>query len=471
MEIKNPIHPILIVDDEKTILNSMEFTLRSSGYTNIVCIQRSELVMQYVRSHSIESILLDITMPVKSGEEILEELKKDFPEIPVIMITGINDVKMAVSCMKMGAVEYLLKPVERNRLLSSINKVVELTELKRQYSLLKQHMLSESIENAAAFSHIVTQSKKMKAIFKYMEAIGKSNEPVLINAETGSGKELFARAVYNLNNYKGKYVTVNVAGLDDQMFTDTLFGHVSGAYTGATSSRGGLVDQAENGILFLDEIGDLSPSSQIKILRLIQEKEYYQLGADVLRRANCRIIVATNADLLKQMEEGTFRKDLYYRLSVHNIQIPPLRNRKEDIPLLTEYFLEEAAKSMKIKKPTSTKELYCLLGTYSFPGNVRELRSMLYDAVSQHTSKVMSLSVISEIINKNIKEIVATEINNETCLNYFHDFDNLPSIKEVEDQLVQEALNRTEGNQSIAAKMLGISRQTLNKKIKKDHID
>lgn len=471
MEIKTPINPILIVDDEKTILNSMEFTLRSNGYTNIVCIQQSELVMQYVRKTPLECILLDITMPIVSGEKILEELNTDFPEISVIMITGLNDVKMAVSCMKLGAVDYLLKPVERNRLLSSVKKVVELKELKRQYSLLKQHMLSDSLENTGAFSHIISQSKKMKSIFKYMEAIGKSNEPVLINAETGTGKELFARAIYNLNKYKGKYVTVNVAGLDDHMFTDTLFGHVSGAYTGATSSRGGLVDQAENGILFLDEIGDLSPSSQVKILRLIQEKEYYQLGADVLRRANCRIIVATNTNLLKQMEEGSFRKDLYYRLSVHNIQIPPLRDRKEDIPLLTDHFLEEAAESMDKKKPTPTKELFCLLRTYSFPGNVRELRSMLYDAVSQHKSKVMSLNAISEIINKNIKVTVTADLHNEDCLNYFHDHDNLPSIKEVEDQLVQEALKRSEGNQSIAAKMLGISRQTLNKKIKKDNSD
>lgn len=467
MEIKRPINPILIVDDEKAILNSMEFTFRSNGYTNIVSIQKSELLMDYIKNNPIEIVLLDITMPNISGEEILKKIKKNYPEIPVIMITGLNDVKMAVSCMKLGAEDYLLKPIERNRLLSSIRKVLELRELKRQYSILKQHMLSKSIENTKAFLHILTRSKQMKSVFKYMEAIGKSNEPVLINGETGTGKELFAKAIYNLNDYKGKYVSVNVAGLDDNMFTDTLFGHISGAYTGASTSRSGLVDQAENGILFLDEIGDLSIFSQIKILRLIQEKEYYQLGADVLRRANCRIIVATNTDLMKKMEDGSFRKDLFYRLSVHNIQIPPLRERMEDIPLLTDYFLNKAAISMNKKKPTPSKELYCLLGTYSFPGNVRELRSMIYDAVSQHKSKVMSLHFISGIINKNIKDSVANEINNKACLNYFHDYDNLPSIKNVEEQLIQEALIRSEGNQSIASKILGISRQTLNKKLKK----
>ncbi len=468
MEIKTPVNPILIVDDDKAVLNSMEFTFRSSGYTNIVCIQKSEQVMEYVKNNPIEIIFLDITMPNISGEKILKKINIDYPEIPVIMITGLNDVKMAVSCMKLGAKDYLLKPVERNRLLSSIKNVLELRKLKSQYSLLKQHMLSESLENPEAFSHIITQSKQMNSIFKYMEAIGKSNEPVLITGETGTGKELFAKAIYNLDDYKGKYVSVNIAGLDDNMFTDTLFGHVSGAYTGASTSRGGLVDQAENGILFLDEIGDISVSSQVKILRLIQEKEYYQLGADVLRRANCRIIVATNADLMKKMEDGSFRKDLFYRLSVHNIHIPPLRKRKEDIPLLTDYFLGESAKKLNKNKPTPTKELFRLLETYSFPGNVRELRSIIYDAVSQHKSKVMSLNFISEIINKNIKDSVSTEINNDACLNFFHDYDNLPSIKEAEVHLVQEALVRSKGNQSIAAKMLGISRQTLNKKLKKN---
>lgn len=465
MEILTPNNPILIIDDEKSILNSMEFTLRSNGYSNIVCLQKSQLVMDYVKDNAVECILLDITMPNISGDKILEELNLEYPEIPIIMITGLNDVKMAVSCMKNGAADYLLKPIERNRLLSSVKKIIELRELKRQYSLLKKHMLSDSIENSKAFRHILTQNEQMKSIFKYMEAIGKSNEPVLINGETGTGKELFARAIYNLNNYKGEYVSVNVAGLDDQMFTDTLFGHAKGAYTGAINSRGGLVNQAENGILFLDEIGDLSPSSQVKILRLIQEKEYYQSGVDVLRRANCRIIVATNTDLKKQMEDGSFRKDLFYRLSVHHIQIPPLRKRLDDLPVLTDYFISEAAKSMDKKRPTPPPELFKLLSTYSFPGNVRELRSIIYDAISQHESKVMSLKIISKIINKGIKEAVSSSLVNDKNQNLFHNYENLPSIKEMEEQLITEALKRSDNNQSIAAKMLGISRQTLNKKV------
>jgi len=461
-----PANPILIVDDEKSILNSMEFTFRSDGYTNIVCLQQSKLVMDYLNAHTVEVVFLDITMPVISGDKILKEITVHFPGLPVVVITGLNDVKMAVECMKMGAVDYLLKPVERSRLLSSLAKVVEVSGLRRQYSLLKEHMLSLGLKNQEAFSHIITRNKQMHTLFKYMEAIGRSLEPVLITGETGTGKELFARAIYNLNPYPGKYVSVNVAGLDDTMFTDTLFGHVGGAFTGAGNPRAGLVEKAANGVLFLDEIGDLSAASQVKILRLIHEKEYYPLGTDVLRKADCRIVVATNADLMTKIEEGTFRKDLFYRLSVHTIQIPPLRERRDDIPVLTDYFLEEAANNLQKKKPTPSRELYNLLNTYSFPGNVRELRAILINAVSQHESKVMSMEVVSSIINRNVKENVVLEMKNDPYSNVFAGLDDLPPIREAEEQLILEALRRSEGIQSIAARMLGITRQTLSKKLR-----
>lgn len=462
---KNPHFPILIIDDEKSVLNSMDFSFRSNGYNNIVCLQKSNLVMKFLAEYSVEVIFLDITMPIVSGDTLLKEIKDNYPDIPVVMITGLNDVKMAVACMKLGAIDYLLKPVERNRLLSSLDKILELRDLRRQYLVLKQHMLAEGLQKPEAFQHIVTQNKQMQSIFKYMEAIGHSNEPVLISGETGTGKELFAKAIYSLGSYKGAYISVNVAGLDDTMFTDTLFGHVGGAYTGATTSRGGLIEKAENGVLFLDEIGDLSTQSQVKILRLIQEKEYYPLGVDVLRRANCRIVVATNADLKKNMEAGKFRKDLYYRLAVHNIQIPPFRNRKDDIPLLVDHFLAEAASSLRKKKPTPSKELFQQLKMYSFPGNVRELRALLYDAVSRHESKVMSLKSITKSICKNSQETLEQAASNDILDNLFHAFKDLPTVKEAEKQLIQEALERSEGNQSMAARMLGITRQTLKKKL------
>lgn len=460
-------YPILIVDDEASILQSIEITLRTHNYNNIVCIQQSDKVIDYVRNNPIEIILLDLTMPRVCGEKILREINQDFPEIPVIVITGLNDVQVAVSCMQLGAVDYLLKPVERSRLLSSVNKVVELSDLKRQYSLLKKHLLSDTLENQQAFSHIKTQSKRMKSIFQYMEAIGKSNESVLIAGETGTGKELFAKSMYQLNNYKGKFVTVNVAGLDDNMFSDSLFGHVNGAFTGASSRRDGLVEQAENGVLFLDEIGDLAYASQVKLLRLIQEKEYYPLGADVPRRAKCRILVATNMDLKKKMEEGVFRKDLYYRLSVHTVNLPPLRKRLEDIGVLVDHFIEEAAKSMNKNKPTPPTELNCLLGSYSFPGNVRELRSMVYDAVSQHKSRVMSMRVFQEHISANMGCSIPLIRAKVGCVNFFQDFEDLPQIKNIVEELIQEAISRSNGNQSVAAKMLGVSRQTLYSKLKK----
>ncbi len=466
MENQKPVNPILIVDDEKSILKSMEFTFRSDGYDNIACIQDSRSVMDYIASNPVEIIFLDITMPIISGEEILNEVHKNYPDIPVVIITGLNDVKTAVSCMKLGATDYLLKPIERNRLLLTVNNILELRNMRRQYSILKEHMLSLGLNNPAAFSHIITQNKQMIAVFKYMEALGNSQEPVLITGETGTGKELFAQAMYNLHPYGGKYVPVNVAGLDDHMFTDTLFGHVKGAYTGTAGPRAGLVEKAENGLLFLDEIGDLSLPSQVKILRLIQEKEYYPLGSDILRRSNCRIVVATNADLKEKMKDGSFRKDLYYRLFVHTIRIPPIRDRKDDISLLADYFLEEAARSFRKKKPTPPKELFSVLKSYSFPGNVRELRSLIYNAVSQHESKIMSLDVINETINKSIKESIPVESCNDPDENIFHLLDNIPTLECMEKLLIREALLRSENNQSMAARMLGITRQTLRKKLK-----
>ena len=276
-----PHDPIVIVDDEKAILHSMEFTFRSAGYNNIVVFQQSEKVLSYLMENPVEVVFLDITMPVVSGDELLVKIHAAMPELPVIIITGLNDVKMAVSCMQCGAVDYLLKPVERNRLLSALQNVLELRNLKRQNLLLRERLLSGSLSNPEAFEHIITQNQKMQSIFKYMEAIGSSYEPVLIQGETGTGKELFARAVYNLYPYKGDYVSVNVAGLDDNMFADTLFGHVGGAFTGAGATRPGLIDKAENGVLFLDEIGDLSLASQIKILRLIHSYKKNKIWGDI----------------------------------------------------------------------------------------------------------------------------------------------------------------------------------------------
>lgn len=322
------------------------------------------------------------------------------------------------------------------------------------------------LKRPEAFSHIITHDQNMIQIFAYLESISHSPHQVLITGETGAGKELIARAVYELGGYEGPFVAVNVAGLDDHMFSDTLFGHVKGAFTGADSPRSGLIEQAARGVLFLDEIGDMPSSSQIKLLRLLQEREYFPLGADKPRRTDTRIVAATNEDLWSLRRAGKFRRDLNFRLRTHHVHLPPLRERKGDIEPLTRLFLKEAARTLNKKVPTCPKELFTLLSSYSFPGNVRELQSMIFDAMSRHKSKVMSLDTFKEHMERTREELEDQQEVAADTRELFSCLDTLPPIKEAVRMLVEEAMQRSRGNQSIAAGMLGITRQALNKRLK-----
>ena len=332
-------------------------------------------------------------------------------------------------------------------------------------------MAISSLQEMAArkqelFPFFVTNDEKMLSIFQYVESSAQTEQPVLITGETGVGKELIARAIHRLSNRPGNFVPVNVAGLDDNIFSDTLFGHERGAFTGAEHVRKGQIELAATGTLFLDEIGDLSQPSQVKLLRLLQEGDYLPLGRDEPKLSHCRIVAATNEDLWVLQRAGKFRKDLNFRLRTHHIHIPPLRERKEDIPPLVDHFLDKAANDLSKKKPTPPKELIPLLQTYSFPGNVRELQSMIFDAVSQHQSKLLSLEVFRSYIAQcqTHNPSPCAKISEEPYLVNFSD--DLPTIKEATKLLVIEAMKRAQGNQTTAAQLLGISRQALGKRLK-----
>jgi DNA-binding NtrC family response regulator len=329
-------------------------------------------------------------------------------------------------------------------------------------------VLSDKLEHPEVFSEMVTCSARMRSIFQYVEAIAASPRPLLITGETGVGKELVARAVHRLSRRKGAFVPVNVAGLDDNVFADTLFGHKKGAFTGAEQARGGLLEQAAGGTLFLDEIGDLSHASQVKLLRLLQDGEYFPLGSDLAKRSDARIVVATNQDLNTLQTSGRFRKDLYYRLCDHHLHIPPLRERMEDLPLLLNHFLEKASTTLVKSRPTPPEELLTLLSTYHFPGNIREMESMVFDSVSSHRSGKLSMDIFKSHIfqkppapNKEQPQQVQREGVSVTFS------ERLPTLKELEQNLVEEAMRRAGGNQSIAALSLGITRQALNKRLRK----
>lgn len=464
-----PYLPVLLVDDEAETLDSFEMALLSGNMNNFIRCQDSSKVMQLISRQEIEVMLLDLSMPNMSGEELLPMISGDFPEVPVIIITGANDVETAVKCMKFGAFDYMVKPVEKSRLIAGVKRAIELRELQRENRLLRAHVLSDKLEYPEAFSEIITNSRVMRSIFQYIEAISTSLQPLLITGETGVGKELIAKAVHTLSNRQGAFIAINVAGLDDNVFADTLFGHRKGAFTGADRPRGGIVEKASGGTLFLDEVGDLSAASQVKLLRLLQEGEYFPLGSDVAKRSDVRIVVATNQNLQALQETRKFRKDLYFRLCTHHVNIPSLCDRKEDLPILLEHFLEKASKLLGKKKPTPPKELAVLLGTYHFPGNIRELQSIIADAVSCHQSGKLSMDVFKSYISKKSPTagIDSKQLSQmEDILISFSE--QLPTLKQADQLLVSEALKRSKGNQSIAALKLGITRQALNRRLKRD---
>lgn len=435
------------------------------GISNIIRCQDSREALGILAQENVGLVLLDVNMPYVSGSELLPQIIAEYPGVTVIVVSGMNQIDIAVECMKNGAFDFYVKTGEKERLLKGVQRAIKAIELERENIAIRSRFMTGRIECPEAFNEIVTQDQTMSSIFQYIEAIAVSTQPVLITGESGVGKELIAKAIHTLSGRKGPLLTVNVAGLDDSVFSDTLFGHSKGAFTGADAARKGMVENAGNGTLFLDEIGDLSIPSQVKLLRLLQEGEYFPLGNDLPKRINARVVVATHQDLEASQSEGKIRKDLYYRLCGHHVHIPPLRERKIDIELLLHHFLKQASMEFAKSKPAFPKELPILLANYSFPGNVRELKGMVYDAISMHKNKMLSMDAFKRAIDKQSPGVtLSNEIEHDSV---FIQDAVLPHLTDIADLLVREAMKRSEGNQSLAARLLGISQPALNKRLKK----
>lgn len=459
--------PILLVDDEEEILFGSSIILRNAVPNPVLTLNSGEKVLPLLQSRPFAAIILDLYMSGVSGQELLPQITYEFPDLPVLVMTAANTIDTAVDCMKMGAFDYLVKPVEKSRLVTSVQRALELHRLRGEVNSLKRHLLTGELQNEEAFAPIITRNAKMRGLFHYLETVAGSDQPVLVSGETGVGKELFARAIHQVSGRGGEFLPVNIAGLDDLMFSDTLFGHRKGAYTGADKVREGLVARAAGGTLFLDEIGDLSAASQVKLLRLLQEHDYYPLGSDVAKRSSARIVVATNKDLRAMIAAGEFRNDLYYRLCAHCCNIPPLRERREDIPLLLDHFIEQAAVKLHKNVPSYPDELVACLMAYPFPGNLRELQAMIYDAVARHKSHILSTASFKEKIGFSRSAAAAVAPNEEgNKLGGMQIvFDTFPTLKNAEDNLIARALSLAGGNQGAAASLLGISRQALNNRL------
>lgn len=466
-----PENPILFVDDEEKSLISLKLLLKSRKINNVVTLSDPLQVSTALAKGDFELIFLDIVMPHLSGVDLLADIKEKHPNLPAIMVTGLNDIETAVTCMKNGAFDFITKPIDADRIVSAIQKAVEFRDLKRENALLKNNFFKDDLNHPEAFSAIITQCPLMMKLFHYCESIAKTRQPLLITGETGTGKELIAQAIHDLSDRRGDFVAINVSGLDEAMFSDTLFGHRKGAFTGALSDRSGLVGKAEGGTLFLDEIGDLAPGAQVKLLRLLQEREYTRLGDDAVRHSNARVILATNRNLEERIASGNFRKDLYYRLISHRAHIPPLRQRDGDVELLLDQLTPVICGELNVKRKTLSTTVRKALKTHDYPGNIRELKALLYDAISVCDGGEVSPQDLPDTLRKSTSEPrhaatpppLSSESANDSFS--FRETTRLPTLKEATWLLIDEATRRAEGNQRQAAKLLGITQQALSKRL------
>lgn len=506
----HPAWPILLVDDEEFALASYGMNLRYAGLTNTISVSDPRQVEAIVLGQPLALVLLDLSMPHLRGEELLQVIQRQRPGLPVIIVTGENDVEKAVACMRAGAADYLVKPVERALLLASV----------REHLSRREAYAPQSPSRAEPFAGVVGAEPAMVKVMAQAVAVAVSDQPVLIVGETGAGKEMFAQAIHAASSRSGKFVGVNVAGLDEAMFADTLFGHRKGAFTGATQARAGLIEEAAGGTLFLDEIGDVSPGSQLKLLRVLQEGEYYPLGADAPKRSDVRLVTATNQPLGAAMGEGRFREDLYFRLRTHLLTIPPLRERPGDLAALSAHFLAKAGARLGQGRPVLRPEVLPLLAGYEFPGNVRELEAMVFNAVALHPKGDIPAEPFAawiDSVRSGGRQPAGYAAEPETLARTQRagqaggtagafaghrdvagaapaeagslvpgpgraslgrtvwpqsaaDARDAPApagltLKQAEEQAIAEALRLAGGNQSQAARILGITRQALNKRL------
>ena len=430
---------VLLVEDDQTQRELLTELLEEEGF-KVVSASSAERALDLFRRESFDVVITDVRLGGMGGLELLKKLKELEPSVEVIVITAFSSVDDAVKAIKLGAFHYITKPFEPEVLINLLKKACKLRALSKP---------------SKECCGIVYASKAMENLINQASLFARSDAPVLITGESGSGKELLARFIHKESGRKGQFVAVNCGALPRELFEAELFGYEKGAFTGATSSKKGLVEEAEGGTLFLDEIGELPLELQPKLLRFLQEGEFRRVGGTKTKKSTARIVAATNKDLKRLVEEGKFREDLYYRLSVLNLVVPPLRERPEDIPVLVEHFLKKFSDKYS-KKVKLTPEAFELLLSYSYPGNVRELESIVHKLVLLSQGEITPSLVSSVLPQAGRKE-------------WEPDFSKpLPQVvEEVERKMIEEALKRTGFVQTRAAKLLGIDEKSLRYKRKK----
>ncbi len=445
--------PILVVDDDVGLLSSIKATLVSSGIPEPALVSDGRRVMDLVREHRFMLVFLDLVMPHINGMEVLQQIKKEFPEIECVIVTATDDVSSAVQAMQYGAYDYLVKPLNSEKLIIVINRALERYNLRQGLALFEKKQSFSDLKNPQAFTDMIAEDESMALVFHQAESVAPTDYSVVISGESGTGKEMLARIIHELSNRSnGPFFAVNMGAFSRTLFEDEFFGHTKGAYTGAVSEKKGFFEAARGGTLFLDEITELEPSLQGKLLRVLQESELYRLGSTRLENVDVRIVAATNRDINGEIEDGRFRADLFYRLNMCHIKVPPLSERKKDILPLARHFLKIHALKNEKEIDSLSQDLAGRLLEYPFPGNVRELENIMAAAILLEKGKALTLSSVSTLL-----------ANSEPGQGCNQELITLSELEKLHIQKVLEAMN---GNRTRAAKTLGIGLRTLQRKIK-----
>ncbi|MFW5715288.1 MAG: sigma-54-dependent transcriptional regulator [bacterium] len=441
---------ILIVDDEKNIREGLGRSLEMDGY-EVLLAEDGKQGWNLVNEEHVDLIIADLKMPGMSGEELLKRISSAYPTIPVIILTGHGTIESAVEAMRNGAFDFVTKPVNLDRLSLLAKRALSNRELVLQHRTLQEEV--ERLKSRRKTGEIIGKSSQMQKIMQMIEQVAATRASVLITGESGVGKELVADAIHILSNRKDNpYIKVHCAALAESLLESELFGHEKGAFTGAVSMKRGRFELAHTGTIFLDEIGEINQQVQIKILRVLQDKKFERVGGEKTQEVDVRVISATNRELKSEIEAGRFREDLFYRLNVVNIHVPPLRERKEDIPLLISAFLqefsEENQKNIEGVDPRARLALY----NYHWPGNIRELRNCIESAVVMTKGNIITYDDLPPTVTSGSDaDYVKIEVGS--------------SLEDAEREMIRATLHRENGNKSRTAEVLGIGRKTLHRKI------
>jgi len=447
---------ILVIDDDQAVLNYLLVSLTQTQQFEVEVLSNSAKAFGMIDSENFDLILLDMDMPEVTGKEVLQYVRQNHPDIEVVILTGVDDVELAVESMKMGAYDYLCKPVDNNRLVLTLERALERAQLRGEISKLRDQIKLGGLRYKEAFKGIITQNRNFIRVLQKVEQIAESDNNVLIWGESGTGKELVAKAIHQISQRCDKpFVAVNAGVFASELFASEFFGHEKGAFTGAVMAKTGFFEEADGGTLFLDEIGELELPIQAKLLRVFQEKEYFRLGSTQQRGADVRIIASTNKDLSVEIEKGRFRRDLYYRLNISSIFLQPLRERRGDAELLAYHYLEKYGKINNKKIESISGEVINLLGMYDYPGNIRELENIIAGAVVLENGNILSMRSLPPYLLKATASHAPLVPQNVQ-----------KTLAKLEAEHIQRVLEHTGGNRTAAAKILGISRVGLLSKIK-----